>query len=289
MTRPGWPCCALVAGLLGAAGCCCFDRPSCGPANASASGYPAYDPYRRSALLPPHPLAPCQTTPVLGAPPPATVNVLPGGGPVPVPSVPPGPTAAPSGNPPPDLGPQVRLSPPETAAPPIATVPPQPGVAEDRSGTPALPVGIPQFAMAKKTVATGLRPTLDGLDWLASNNYRTALHLRAPGQDDSADRKQFEQRRLTYVSLEVAPQTLSRELVDHFNHLVTDAGTQPLFVYDKDGTLAGPLWYLHFRTAEGASDEDARARARRLGLREDAEEAKPMWLAVQQYLSGLNK
>jgi protein tyrosine phosphatase (PTP) superfamily phosphohydrolase (DUF442 family) len=191
--------------------------------------------------------------------------------------------------PPPDQGPQVHLSPPETAQPPVATVPPQPGVAEDRSGTPSLPVGIPQFAMAKKRVASGLRPTLDGLDWLANNGYHTALHLRAPGQDDSADRKQVEQRSLRYVSLEVSPQTLSRELIDQFNHLVTDAGTQPLFVYDKDGALAGPLWYLHFRTAEGATDEDARARARRLGLREDADETKEMMLAVQKFLSGLNK
>jgi protein tyrosine phosphatase (PTP) superfamily phosphohydrolase (DUF442 family) len=195
----------------------------------------------------------------------------------------------------------VRLAAPETAVPPAASVPPrpQPGVAEERSGptkpgvtdqgggTPPLPVGIPQFAMAKKRVASGQRPSLEGLDWLASNGYRTALHLRSPGQDDSSDRKMFTQRGIRYVSLEVSPETLSRDVVDQFNHLVSDAGDQPLFVYDKDGTLAGGLWYLHFRTAEGASAEDALARATRLGLREDTPEGKRMLLAVQQYLSGL--
>jgi protein tyrosine phosphatase (PTP) superfamily phosphohydrolase (DUF442 family) len=181
----------------------------------------------------------------------------------------------------------VRLSPPETPPPPVAAVPPQPGVAEDRAGTPPLPVGIPQFALAKKRVASGLRPMLDGLDWLANNGYRTVLHLRPPGQDDTADRKQFEQRGIRYASLEVSPETLSRDVVDQFNHLVTDAGDQPLFVYDKDGLLAGALWYLHFRTAEGATDEDARARAARLGLRVDSQEGKDLMLAVQKYLSGL--
>jgi protein tyrosine phosphatase (PTP) superfamily phosphohydrolase (DUF442 family) len=130
---------------------------------------------------------------------------------------------------------------------------------------------------------------LDGLDWLANHGYKTALYIRQPGQDDSSDRKMFEARGLRYVSLEVSPQTLSREIVDQFNHLVTDAGNQPLFVYDRDGTVAGGLWYLYFRTAEGASDEDARAQAARLGLKPDSEEGRPMWLAVQNYLSGGSK
>jgi protein tyrosine phosphatase (PTP) superfamily phosphohydrolase (DUF442 family) len=158
---------------------------------------------------------------------------------------------------------------------------------EEPSATPALPVGIPQFSMPGKRVAAGLRPiSVDGLDWLATNGYRTVLHVRRPGQDDASDRSQFEKRGLRYLSLEVSPDTLSREIVERFNQIVNDAGGLPLFVYDKDGTLAGGLWYLHFRLGEGASDEDARARASRLGLRPDQEgEGKRMWLAVQKYLS----
>jgi protein tyrosine phosphatase (PTP) superfamily phosphohydrolase (DUF442 family) len=172
------------------------------------------------------------------------------------------------------------------ATPPSAAVPPQPAVKDDHTAPPALPVGIPQFSMAKKNVASGLRPILDGLDWLAAHGYRTALHVHLPGQDDSSDRKQFEARGIRYVSLAVSPETLARDVVDQFNQLVTDAGNQPLFVYDKDGTLAGGMWYLHFRIAEGATDEDARARAERLGLKPDQEgEGKLMWLAVQSYLS----
>jgi len=319
MRRLPWSLCALVAGLLGAPGC----THCCRPADPCTSGYPGFGPVLRTGLLPPSPLTPCQTQPLPGPRPPDTVSILPRGAPLPqpLPNGPPPPlaqAAAPevqtgppvaSGVEPawhPPEGPGVRLEAPEGAQPPVAAVPPQPGVGEERSGgprpgvkeersgeggagTPSLPVGIPQFAMAKKRVASGLRPMLDGLDWLANHGYKTALHLRPPGQDDSSDRKQFEARGIRYVSLEVSPQTLSREIVDQFNHLVTDAASQPLFVYDRDGTLAGGLWYLHFRTAEGASDEDARAQAARLGLKPDTEEGKPMWLAVQNYLSGGNK
>jgi protein tyrosine phosphatase (PTP) superfamily phosphohydrolase (DUF442 family) len=126
----------------------------------------------------------------------------------------------------------------------------------------------------------------DGLDWLKENGYRTVLHLRRPGEDDAADRRQVEKRGMTYRSLEVSPQTLTRPLVDEFNRIVADPKDQPLFVYDRDGTLAGALWYLNFRTALADSDEAARRKAARLGLKEDAgEEQKTLWVAIQKLLS----
>jgi protein tyrosine phosphatase (PTP) superfamily phosphohydrolase (DUF442 family) len=179
---------------------------------------------------------------------------------------------------------------PPAASPPPASIPSKPpaGVGEERTtpATPPLPAGIPRFARAKNRVAAGLRPMIDGLDWLAANGYKTVLHLRAPGEDDVTDRRQFEARGLKYFSLEVSV-PLTREVVEEFNHMIGDPGNQPLFVYDRDGILAGGLWYLHFRIADGASDEDARTNAARLGLKDDqSAEAKRMWLAIQQYLGG---
>jgi protein tyrosine phosphatase (PTP) superfamily phosphohydrolase (DUF442 family) len=127
---------------------------------------------------------------------------------------------------------------------------------------------------------------LDGLDWLKSAGYRTVLFIRRPGTDDSADRREVEKRGMKYVTLEVSAQTLTATVVEQFNRIIGDTAAQPLFVYDNDGTLAGGLWYLHFRTADAASDETARSHAARLGLKEaGTDEQRAMWLAIQQYLS----
>jgi protein tyrosine phosphatase (PTP) superfamily phosphohydrolase (DUF442 family) len=169
-----------------------------------------------------------------------------------------------------------RLYPPDkTAEPPL-----------NQSST-ALPVGIPQFATAMDNVATGLRPSLDdGLDWLQARGYRAVLYVRLPEEADAADRKQVEKRGMKYLTLEVSAPTLTKEVVQEFSRIVRDTSSQPLFVYDRDGSLAGSLWYLYFRTVEHLGDDVARVRAGALGLRENRNDAhRAMWLAVQKYLS----
>ena len=165
----------------------------------------------------------------------------------------------------------------ESKEPPTATTPP-----------PAFPAGIPQFNPVKDDVANGLKPALeDGLDWLQGRGYRTVLQIRKPGEDDSADRKQVEKRGMRYLSLEVSPETLSRKIVAEFSQIVADKAKHPLFVYDRDGSLAGGLWYLHFRLAEQATDDAARVRAGALGFREDRDDShRSMWLSVQSLLKG---
>jgi protein tyrosine phosphatase (PTP) superfamily phosphohydrolase (DUF442 family) len=169
-----------------------------------------------------------------------------------------------------------RLYPPsKTAEPPLG------------QAATKLPVGIPQFANAVENVATGLRPSLDdGLDWLQARAFKTVLYIRAPGDDDTTDRKQVEKRGMKYLSLEVSPQTLTKATVEEFSRIVRDTSSQPTFVYDRDGSLAGGLWYLYFRVALQLSDDVARVRAGSLGLREDSDGVRrEMWLAIQKYLS----
>ncbi len=192
----------------------------------------------------------------------------------------------------------------ESKAPPIATTPAPAGpaatirllVPEFGSSTPpatapavtpSLPVGIVDFAVAlPDRVAGGRKPALDGLDWLKANGYKSALLLRRPSESDAADRKQIEARGLAFLTLEVSPVTLSAATVDDFSKLVEASTTQPMFVYDADGSLSGGLWYLYFRRVEKRSDETARLRATRLGLKENADgPQREMWLAVQKVLA----
>jgi protein tyrosine phosphatase (PTP) superfamily phosphohydrolase (DUF442 family) len=149
-----------------------------------------------------------------------------------------------------------------------------------------LPVGIPQFATAMDDIAAGLRPSLDdGLDWLQARGFKTVVQIRLPGQNDGTDRKQVDKRGMKYLSLEVSPQSLTKETVEEFSRIVGDASAKPLFIYDRDGSLAGGLWYLHFRMVLQLSDDVARVRAGALGLRENSGGHRDMWLAIQKYLN----
>jgi protein tyrosine phosphatase (PTP) superfamily phosphohydrolase (DUF442 family) len=166
-----------------------------------------------------------------------------------------------------------------------APMPQPPLVPGDSNVSSPAPVDIPQFATAKERTASGLQPFPDGIAWLQAHGYRTVLHVRAPGEDDAAARRQFEKHGLRYLSLEAAPETLSKAVVDEFDRIVTTESDLPLFVYDKDGAVAGGLWYLYFRTVENAPDEQARTEAAGLGLRPDENGAqRTMWIAIQNYL-----
>ncbi len=59
---------------------------------------------------------------------------------------------------------------------------------------------------------------------------------------------------------------MTRNLAEQFNRIVADETNLPLFVWDLDGSLAGSMWYLHFRM-NGLTDEKALAETTRLGYR----------------------
>jgi protein tyrosine phosphatase (PTP) superfamily phosphohydrolase (DUF442 family) len=274
-------------------------------------------PERQSSYPPPPPNAPCNRCANSGPLPPRfTPTPYPSS--QPLPPVESAPTYTPPPyTPPPTQGsyapPSVRLAPPEALAqdqprpqlpddgsrfersqpvnPPPASIPngSAPLVKNDGEATPRLPVDIPQFVLAKPRLASGLQPFPDGVTWLQSAGYRTVLQIRTPGESDTAAQRVFEKRGLRYLSLEVGPRNLTKEVVNQFNKIVTDEGNLPLFVFDRDSSLAGALWYLHFRTAEGLSHEKALAEAGRLGFRPDQDDnARTMWVAVQNYLRNLN-
>lgn len=173
---------------------------------------------------------------------------------------------------------QARAQSPET--------PRMPEASDKAATSPALPVGIPRYNKVTEQVAGGLRPFADGYDWLKENGFRAVLHIRAPGQDDSAERQEVQKRSLRYLSLEVSPDTLSKKIVSDFFSMVDDKANQPLFVFDRDGILAGALWYLYLRGPAHLPDVQAKEKAGQLGFKEaGTEEHKLLWLAIQKYLS----
>ncbi|HEV3259145.1 MAG TPA: hypothetical protein VG013_19890 [Gemmataceae bacterium] len=189
----------------------------------------------------------------------------------------------------PSSPPVTTQEPPLDSAKPSPPGPPKvarPEVTEGPTDTPSLPVGISQFAVAEEGVTSGLKPAVyGGLDWLQANGYRAVLHVKSPGEDDAADRQVIENHKLKYLSLDVSPKSLTPAVLDAFNRTVGDKSIRPLFVYDSNGVLAGGLWYLHFRTVARDSDEVARLKAARLGLKSEVDaDNRTMWLAIERYL-----
>jgi protein tyrosine phosphatase (PTP) superfamily phosphohydrolase (DUF442 family) len=272
------------------------------PAAPGAPGAPPQFPAAPAGGFPTAPGSPAPNFP--SAPPgpsPQFPTVPPGGNAAPAfPTAPPGPTSQLESNWQPaearvPANSRVLLAPPEPLADNLAkdtakqSPPPQvDAAAAAKLPSAALPVAIPQFAPIKPQVATGRRPLDDGFAWLETNKYRGVLYLRLPGENDDADRKLAESHKLNYQSIEVSPNLLTKDTVDEFFKLVRDPMNQPLFVYDRDGALAGGLWYLWFRVAEQDPEDVARIRARAAGLREDRDGAsREMWQTVQKYLNDL--
>ncbi len=184
----------------------------------------------------------------------------------------------------PDAKPRIQLYAPEVIDKDEPKPTPEPSV--KKLGRQAALPPIPQFASAKDNVYAGLRPPLDGLDWLQENRIATVVQIRLPDTDDSADQKQVEKRNTRYVSFEVSPQTLTKEKADEFIKLIRTGAKEGIFVYDQDGSLAGAMWYLYFRSGEVLDDDASQLRARQLGLQLDRDgQHRDMWLAVQKVLS----
>jgi hypothetical protein len=179
------------------------------------------------------------------------------------------PTPEPGSPEPPRQEPRKQLYPPQQSKEPAVS---------------NLPVGIAAFDRARDNVATGQRPSLEGLDWLQKSNYRVVIFLHPPGEAIDADRQQVEKRGMIFVPIEINPRDLSRNAVERFLRLQAESRNEKIFVYDLDGSLAGAMWYLSFRLIDQDSDEIARIKAGSLGQGENRDASRDIWQAARKYV-----
>lgn len=132
--------------------------------------------------------------------------------------------------------------------------------------------GIEDFTTVKEGVAAGLRPTLEGLDWLAEKGYKTVLYLRRSSDDDTTDKRQVEKRLMQFSSLEVKPEELNQAFIDNFNAMIGKTEHRPTFIYARDGNISAAVWYIHLRTAEFLTHDEAKLRIARLGFKDETNE-----------------
>ena len=266
--------------LLGLAGCrhCCR---SCGPAPR---------PY-----LPPAPGGGFLNTPTRTIPPtsvPTSPFAPPPGSIVPADGVMPPPNLAipRDGNfrPPPSpfvprTGPEILFPEPPPAGAPPAFPPagrsPEPPLSVRPAPRPEASAELPGFSQLKPGVAAGLRPTSQGFGDLKRDGFRTVVFLHAPGADTSKEQGMTEKEGLTFVAIESSPTNLSDALAK-VNARVADVAQHPMYVF-ADDARGGAVWYLHFRTVDGATDDAAKVRANRLGL---SATDTAFWIEIQKLL-----
>jgi protein tyrosine phosphatase (PTP) superfamily phosphohydrolase (DUF442 family) len=232
---------------------------------------------------------------ILPAPlPPANGTLPPGGSanppaaPGPAQFAPPAADYPPSNYPPLGSGPKLGVpqfeSPAAKALPPAGVSPPPPPAPRTPETPPMFP-SVPAFANVLDRVASGQRPGIEGHESLRRLGYTAVLYLRPPTDDDATDRRLAEKHQLRYLSvpLEENVDSVGRA-VEAFARAVDDKSNRPLLVYDaQENRLTGAMWYLYYRTTEKLPDDQARARAGSLGLKQNGND--PLWVAIQSYLS----
>lgn len=107
-------------------------------------------------------------------------------------------------------------------------------------------------------IATGRRPTLDDLDRLQVNGFRTFIDLNGTTATTSA-RRVFDARHLELRTIEPSD-TRALQAVEQSS----TGAVAPVYVFADDVTVLRAWWQSYFREVELNSDDAAKIRAARL-------------------------
>jgi protein tyrosine phosphatase (PTP) superfamily phosphohydrolase (DUF442 family) len=128
----------------------------------------------------------------------------------------------------------------------------------------------------------GSLPTAAGWTFLAEKGYRTVIDLREHSEVKPEEAAAADHAGLMRVALPITPATLDAVHLKHFDELIAQNASRPLFFYDSDGSRAAALWYVHLVATEKRDPSDAARKAEEVGPR-DAR----IWQAAEQLLTSL--
>ncbi len=150
-----------------------------------------------------------------------------------------------------------------------------------------LPVGLFDFQLVKgkANVANGVKPTLEGYEWLAKSGYKTVVYAHEPTADVTAVKAVCEAAGLKFVGIPTGPATVPAATAAFDTAVAAKDG--PVYVCDDTGLRAGTLWYAHFRKVDLTNPDAAKIRASGLGMGDTANNPtqKELFDAVQAHLA----
>ena len=146
----------------------------------------------------------------------------------------------------------------------------------------SLAPGLTHFSSVKPNVNGGSLPNAEGLDWLKERGTKTLLDLRDANDVDPSFVEQVKSRGLRHISLPVDMNHPDAATVARFGAEVGRSEGQPVYFFDRDGTRAGMIWYVHRLTSDKVDAQLASHEAEELGLRD-----KAAWVAAAKYLDAV--
>ncbi len=126
--------------------------------------------------------------------------------------------------------------------------------------------GILRWAPLAPSIGGGSAPSADGLAWLKEKGYKTFIDLRPRKEIDPSFSDAVNDANMVYISLPIEKSKISSVRLARFDDLVTQAANRPIYFCDRDGSVAGLVWYLHLRTKLGESDDSAAQKVEDLGF-----------------------
>lgn len=234
-------------------------------------------------------------------PPPDSMPQLPTGTNVPIPNPSPALNTGPNGTisqkvkTPQDSG-MIKLLPPESAVG-HATLKPteekpteskEPPISKLDGETKNLigksqPVDIPGYSLINNSIAVGLLPYPDGIDWLVKEKFKSAVFIHSSTQETNAIVSLFEKRGMKLNLLLLEESNLSAERINIEISKLQSSTLQPIYVFDLDGSIAASFWYVYLQKTTLKSEDETLNQLIKLGMNPNkTEQSKAIFKASKK-------
>jgi hypothetical protein len=144
----------------------------------------------------------------------------------------------------------------------------RPAIIEDRVKPVVAKSGLNRLTKVRglDEVSNGDRPTLEGLDSLKNEGFRTVVYFHLPKADTSPARQLCEQRGLTLVAIPISAEEVASAYAS-FAKALQNKDRGLTYVCDEaEGLHTGVMWYGYFRRVGLLSADASMVRAQSLGL-----------------------
>jgi len=128
------------------------------------------------------------------------------------------------------------------------------------------PLDIPGYSLINNSVAIGLLPYPDGIDWLVKEKFKSALFIHSSTQETKAITSLFEKRGMKLNLLLLEESTLSAERFNIEISKLQNSTLQPIYVFDLDGSIAASFWYVYLQKNNLKSEDDTLKQLLKLGM-----------------------